>query len=138
MLGRLGFKIARTSWGGKLSRWVVTHMSFLMPVHRLRETPKLLVFYHPRPVYPIHILIVPKQPFTGLQDLTEADGNLLAEVFKTVNELVTELSLEKAGYRVVVNGGRYQEVPHLHFHLISGSFKHRERPRQVGRPPSGR
>jgi diadenosine tetraphosphate (Ap4A) HIT family hydrolase len=31
--------------------------------------------------------------------------------------LVAEHQL--AGYRMIVNGGEYQEFPHLHFHLIS-------------------
>jgi diadenosine tetraphosphate (Ap4A) HIT family hydrolase len=32
---------------------------------------------------------------------------------------VSELELERAGYRLVVNGGKYQDVAQLHFHLIS-------------------
>ncbi|MEZ4510613.1 MAG: hypothetical protein R3C62_01950 [Chloroflexota bacterium] len=37
-------------------------MSFLIPVQRLRETATLLAFHHPKPSYPLHILLVPKRP----------------------------------------------------------------------------
>jgi diadenosine tetraphosphate (Ap4A) HIT family hydrolase len=41
-------------------------------------------------------------------------------VFATVRQLVERLDLQEQGYRLVVNGGDYQEFPQLHFHLISG------------------
>jgi diadenosine tetraphosphate (Ap4A) HIT family hydrolase len=28
--------------------------------------------------------------------------------------------LKEAGYRLIVNGGKYQDVAQLHFHLVSG------------------
>jgi diadenosine tetraphosphate (Ap4A) HIT family hydrolase len=36
-----------------------------------------------------------------------------------VQSLVAEYNLP--AYRLLVNGGEYQEFPHLHFHLISES-----------------
>jgi diadenosine tetraphosphate (Ap4A) HIT family hydrolase len=34
-----------------------------------------------------------------------------------VQNLVKDLDLK--AYRLIVNGGEYQDFPHLHFHLIS-------------------
>src|SRR5262252_5606752 len=99
---------------------VFAHMSFAIPVHRLRETATLLAFHHPRPSYPVHILLVPKKALPGLAALTPADADFLLELFATVQSLVAELHLEAAGYRLVANGGEYQDFPQLHFHLISG------------------
>lgn len=79
-----------------------------------------MAFHHPQPVYPTHILIVPKKAIANLSALQPADDRFLAEVFSTVQKLVAELGLGEAGYRLVVNGGEYQEVPLLHFHLIAG------------------
>jgi diadenosine tetraphosphate (Ap4A) HIT family hydrolase len=45
----------------------------------------------------------------------------LSELFATVQSLVTELWLP--AYRLIVNGGAYQDFPHLHFHLVSDSLK---------------
>lgn len=94
-------------------------MSFAIPVKRLHETATLLAFYHPRPSYAVHILIVPKKALDSLSALDSSDDIFLADVFRTTQILVKELNLATNGYRLIVNGGEYQEVPQLHFHLIS-------------------
>ncbi len=95
-------------------------MSFIIPVRRLRETPTLIAFHHPRPSYPLHILLAPKKALASLTDLTPGHAEFLAELFQTVQSLVAEFELEQTGYRLIVNGGQYQDVPLLHFHLVSG------------------
>lgn len=94
-------------------------MSFLIPVERLRDTPHLMAFYHPRPVYPLHILIVPKKAIRSAVDLSADDSLLLVEVFQIVSSLVAELQLDQRGYRLITNGGAYQDIQQLHFHLVS-------------------
>jgi histidine triad (HIT) family protein len=95
-------------------------MSFAIPVNRLRETETLIAFYHPRPSYPVHILIVPKKSISGLTAIGQDDAVFLDELFSTVAGLVSELELDPVGYRLIANGGQYQEIPQLHFHLVSG------------------
>ncbi len=112
-------RLARSRFGQRLAHLAFQHMTFALPVHRLRETKNLLAFHHPRPAYPWHILLVPKKPLVGLADLTAEDGEFLVELFQTVQSLVAEFGLEKSGYRLIANGGAFQEVAHLHFHLIS-------------------
>ena len=114
-------QLARSKISRSIIGWGFAHMSFAIPVKRLRETPTLLAFYHPNPGYPTHILLVPKKAVSSLTDLNPADTGFLTDLVSTVQELVTELNLEPAGYRLIVNGGSYQEIPQLHFHLVSGS-----------------
>lgn len=118
--GKAAFALARSSPGRRLVRFVVVNMSFVLPVEKLRQTPLLLAFYHPKPAYPVHILIVPRRPVDGLPALGPGDADFLLELFDTVKSLVVELGLESPGYRLVANGGAYQDLPLLHFHLISG------------------
>lgn len=99
--------------------WFFAHMSFAIPFHRLRETETLLAFHHPQPVYPLHILLVPKQAVGKLSDLDPADSRFLSDLLAAVQSLVSEFGLEQTGYRLIVNGGEYQDFPHLHFHLIA-------------------
>jgi histidine triad (HIT) family protein len=94
-------------------------MSFLIPVKRLRETETLLAFYHPKPSYPLHVLLVPKRRWKDLMEIETADADFLLDLVQTVQSLVKELNLEPGGYRLITNGGAYQDVPHLHFHLVS-------------------
>jgi histidine triad (HIT) family protein len=113
-------KLARSTIVGLWIGWLFTHFSFVIPVKRLRETNSLLAFHHPQPSYPIHIFIVPKRPYSDLLALETADTIFLIDLFQVVQSLVREFHLEQSGYRLITNGGTYQDVPHLHFHLVSG------------------
>lgn len=114
--------LARSPVGRLLAGWLFAHMSFAIPVHRLCETKTLLAFSHPRPAYPVHILIVPKKAITSLQELDAADeftSEFLGDLIMCVQSLVKQFSLQEQGYRLVLNGGKFQDVPQLHFHLIT-------------------
>jgi len=113
-------KLARSNVGSRLVRFMVSHMSFAIPGKRLHETDTLFAFEHPAPAYPVHILLVPKRPIASLMTLGGDDVDLLVDVFATVRVLVERLGLEVSGYRLIANGGAYQDVAQLHFHLISG------------------
>jgi histidine triad (HIT) family protein len=121
---RLIFRICRTP---RLARgaahglhFLFTRMSFAIPVHRLRETGTLLAFHHPQPAYPLHILLVPRRAIPSLAELDPArDAPFLADLFAAVQSLVEEYHLEQGGYRLIVNGGQFQDFPYLHFHLIA-------------------
>ena len=97
--------------------WIFTHMSFAIPFKRLHETETLLAFHHPKPVYPFHILLVPKKAVVSLKDLDAKDTSFLTDLYSTVQNLVDEFQLP--AYRLIVNGGEFQDFPQLHFHLIS-------------------
>ena len=120
-IGQVAFVLTRARLGKCLVRFMVVNMGFALPVEKLRQTPTLLAFYHPQPAYPVHILIVPRRPLDNLLALASDDAGFLIELFDTVKSLVIELGLERQGYRLIANGGAYQDLPLLHFHLISGA-----------------
>lgn len=93
------------------------HMSFALPVKRLRETETLLAFYHPKPAYKFHVLLVPKKAVASLKEFDSKDPTFLTDLYTTVQSLVDEFQLP--AYRLIVNGGAYQDFPQLHFHLVS-------------------
>ncbi len=76
-----------------------------------------MAFYHPKPSYPFHVLLVPKKVVVSLNDLDPADTTFLTDLYSTVQNLVHEFQLP--AYRLIVNGGEFQDFPQLHFHLIS-------------------
>jgi histidine triad (HIT) family protein len=102
-----------------LISWIFAHMSFAIPVKRLRETDTLMAFHHPKPSYAFHVLLVPKKSVVSLKELDPNDSAFLADLYSTVQSLVDEFHLP--AYRLIVNGGEYQDFPQLHFHLISPS-----------------
>ena len=112
---------ARSKFARFLLGWIFAHMSFLIPVKRLYETETMLAFYHPQPSYAVHILLVPKKAVANLMELDPSDDIFLADLYRITQKLVSEMNLAEVGYRLLVNGGEYQDVPQLHFHLISGN-----------------
>ena len=96
--------------------WMLNHVPFAVPVKHLQETDSLLAFFHPNPDYPFHVILLPRKAIRSLSDLEPSDP-FLADLLTIVQSLVARYHL--AAYRLIVNGGDYQEIPHLHFHLVS-------------------
>lgn len=94
-----------------------------IPAKIIKETDRLLAFHDISQEYDVHILIIPKEHINGVQDLTQNHGSILAEIYQMANRLVKEYNLEDDLYRIRVNGGKAQHVPHIHFHLLGGQFK---------------
>ncbi len=118
-LGRALLAMARTRLGGRLVRRGFRLLCRWLPVRRLYETDTLLAFPHPRPSYPVHILLVPKAGYPGLEALQGDETALYADLSQAVRRLAQTLDLAPHGYRLIINGGAYQEVPLLHAHLVS-------------------
>ncbi len=102
---------------------VFSKASYLVPGERLRETKHWLVIRHPQPAYPVHLLLLPKHDYPDWPSIALTETELLSEYLELTRDLIRELNLEKDGYRLIVNGGKYQEFPHLHIHLVSGDAK---------------
>ena len=107
----------RYAWFRRVVGWVFENMSFAIPVKRLCETDTLMAFYHPRPAHKFHVLLVPKKSVASLKDFDSKDSAFLGDLYATVQSLVEEYHL--SAYRLIVNGGEYQDFPQLHFHLIA-------------------
>ncbi len=119
----------RGVYGARFLSWIFRRMSFALPVHRLRETTTLIAFRHPASTHPFHVLLVPKKAIAAVSALDPlADAAFLADVFRVAQSLVDEFHLAEEGYRLIVNGGRYQKFPYLHFHLISDGDARRSAP----------
>jgi histidine triad (HIT) family protein len=91
------------------------------PVDIVGETDEVLAFKHTRPLWPVHIVVVPKQHLPSLTDLGSCDEQLLHAVFDVVRSVAADVEREHGACRVHTNLGRYQESKHLHFHVTSGA-----------------
>jgi len=115
------FKLAKTPIGDLIIGIAFgTPISKLLPVQRVKETERVLAFWHPKPFWEKHILIVPKKTIKNLTSLTAEDYIYMQEIYKVAKEIVEELGWDKTGYTILTNGGDRQEVNQIHFHLNSG------------------
>ena len=83
------------------------------------ETENVLAFYHTKPNWTFHIAIIPKQHIRMLSDLN--DMAIMNEIFSVAKDLIEKYKLNDSNYKIVTNGGEFQDSKHLHFHLVSGS-----------------
>ena len=85
------------------------------------ESDNVLAFYHTKPKYDRHIVVIPKE---HIHDLTYVDnGALLEEVLTVCRDIVGKWDkdyIDEVGARVLSNLGRFQDTPHLHFHVVGG------------------
>jgi histidine triad (HIT) family protein len=83
---------------------------------------KVTAFRDIRPQAPTHILIVPNPHITSVQQLLEADGSMLVEMFSKAHEIAEAAGVADGGYRLVINTGpdAGQVIEHLHIHLLGG------------------
>ena len=86
-------------------------------VEKVEETARVLAFHHTRPSYPLHIVIVPKNHITQLVELE--DLSIIEEIFSVAKKIILDNQLHSKNYRIITNGGEFQDSKHLHFHLIS-------------------
>ena len=85
------------------------------------ETERVLVYHHTRPTWDFHLVIVPKAHIANLCEVK--DPALFAEIFNLITNVVVRYGLNGTAYRIVTNGGSFQDSKHLHFHLLAGEKK---------------
>lgn len=92
-----------------------------LPATLVFEDDSILAFNDIHPKASTHILIIPKQHFTNLNDLTPSHAELISHLMLSVPIIAKQQGLK--GYRVVINNGPEggQEVQHLHLHILGGS-----------------
>ncbi len=103
-----------------LAGFLFSKGSRFLPVKKLRENTNWLAFIHPKPCYPIHIVIVPKRKIADWMCLPLEDAALYADFVELSQGMIRDFCLEEAGYRLIINGGPNQTFPHLHMHLVAG------------------
>lgn len=88
-------------------------------VTKVYESENVLAFYHTRPSYKTHIVIIPKKHILDLPSCEDEDISILNEILHVARNLSRGLD-RSDGIRLVSNIGEFQDTPHLHFHLVQG------------------
>ncbi len=94
-----------------------------IPCKKVFENEHVLAFEDINPQAPIHILVIPKNPYVSAVDFAHTGNEKdIVSLMKAVGEIAQQLNIEKEGFRIVSNVGENggQEVPHLHLHILAG------------------
>ncbi len=89
------------------------------PVHVVFESSNVIAFHHTKPMYSTHIVITSKKHILDLIDSSEMDLIILNEITKVARDLAKNLD-KNMGIRLFTNMGKFQDTPHIHYHLVVG------------------
>ena len=87
------------------------------PADVVAEDDATLAFLDNRPVFPGHVLLVPRDHFETLADLPAALVEPLFAAARRLSVAVQE-ALDAHGSFVAMNNTVSQSVPHLHVHIV--------------------
>lgn len=93
-----------------------------LPAHRVYEDGTAVAFLDRRPLFPGHVLVVPRQHAVTLTDLPQdAVGPYFSAVQRVTGAV--ERGMQAAGSFVAENNRISQSVPHLHVHVVPRNRK---------------
>lgn len=82
------------------------------------ETDKAIAFNDINPVANTHVLIVPKKHIESVLTISDNESSDIIELFGVAKKIAKEKKLD--AFRLAFNAGKYQHVPHVHMHMLSG------------------
>ncbi|WP_147162860.1 histidine triad nucleotide-binding protein [Pararhodospirillum oryzae] len=94
-----------------------------IPCRKVYEDEHTLAFHDINPQAPVHVLVIPKGPYTDWNDFAARGSDTeIAALVRAVDVVAKQLGVVEDGFRVLSNIGvnGHQEVPHLHIHLFAG------------------
>lgn len=90
--------------------------------HVVMEDSKTIAFLDIRPLFPGHVLLIPKKHIKNLSELPE---DTMGTLFGNVKLLcgAIEKAMMSDGTFIAINDKVSQSVPHLHIHVVPRKFK---------------
>lgn len=93
-----------------------------IPNDTVFENDHALAFKDIRPQAPVHVLVIPKQPYVSLDHFAaQARPDEQVAFFAAVAEVCRITGVEN-GFRAIANTREdgVQDVPHFHLHILGG------------------
>lgn len=93
-----------------------------IPCDKVYEDDKVIAFKDINPEAPVHVLIIPKEHISSVNDLSESNCDVISHIFITAKNIAKNMGINESGYRIVNNCGEDggQTVHHIHFHMLGG------------------
>lgn len=85
------------------------------------EDENFIIFPSKFPVAKTHWLFVPKRHLRSMQEVEQADQQMLGELMYLASKTAKDHGL--LDYKLMFNVGKYAQVPHLHLHLLAGDLE---------------
>lgn len=93
-----------------------------IPAEILHQDERVVVFKDINPQAPTHLLVIPRQHFSTLNELSDEDESLAGYLILTGKRMAEAQGIADSGFRLIMNcnqeGG--QTVFHIHLHILGG------------------
>jgi len=88
-----------------------------IPSRIIMETENSIAFLDAFPVSRGHTLVIPKNHYEKVQDMTDIDNN---DLFDTMHKVISKVDKLTGSTLLAIHNGKDsgQEIPHVHVHLI--------------------
>ena len=88
-----------------------------IPARKIMETEKSLAFLDVFPLTKGHTLVIPKNHYSKIQEMSKDDN---VDLFELVRILTNKIELLFSSSLIAIHNGKEsgQEVPHVHVHII--------------------
>jgi len=88
-----------------------------IPSKIITETKKSIAFLDTFPLSRGHTLVIPKNHYEKVQDITDMDN---IDLFNTVHKVISKVDKLTGATLLAIHNGKDsgQEIPHVHIHLI--------------------
>lgn len=92
-----------------------------IPSAKVYEDEDMIIIKDLNPQAPVHLLLIPKEHYANIVEMSDAQAQTLAKCLKKLSTLTDKLGLQN-GFRLVFNKGEdgCQSVGHLHIHILGG------------------
>ena len=93
-----------------------------IPSAKVYEDEDMIILKDLNPQAPVHLLLIPKEHYANIVEMSDAQAQTLAKCLKKLSTLTDKLGLQN-GFRLVSNKGEdgCQSVGHLHIHILGGT-----------------
>ena len=127
-MGKILFRLARLKIMGTFVGFILAYFPFLLPLKKIIQNKKAISFNHPSPVYPNHILIIPRKIARNIFCLSDEDFLAIIEMGVIIREK------DDRDFVLLINGGKRQDVMQAHFHLFTGNLVSKnDLPKETGK-----
>ena len=93
-----------------------------IPADVVYESESAIAFRDINPQAPTHVLVIPRKHIATINDIEEADRELVGDLYLAAQEIAASEGMAESGYRAVMNcnAGAGQSVFHIHLHVLGG------------------
>lgn len=97
-----------------------------IPCDKIYENEHVIAFRDINPQAPTHVLVIPRNHISTVNDLTGEDNNIVGEMVLAAQAVAKQEGIDEAGYRLIMNcnEGAGQTVFHIHLHVLGGRALH--------------